>query len=166
MKYLVAVLDDRIAAESAYTTLEKAGLPMNRVVILGRGYRSADEYGLIDPKVQAIRQMKLMALWLIPFGCVAGVAFNLSTKFVILGTPLYDQILGGLLGAIAGAMGSFFIGGGGGIAFGSGDALVYRNRLEQGKYIIVVEEPDFLSQNVVALLRDYDPEYLQGYNDN
>ena len=58
------------------------------------------------------------------------------------------------------------VGGGGGIAFGSGDALVYRNRLEAGKYIIVVEDPEFLSQNAVTLLRDYDPEYLQGYTDS
>ena len=65
MKYLVAVLGDRIEAEAAYTTLEKADVPMDRVTILGRGYRSADEYGLIDPKVQAIRQMKLMAIWLV-----------------------------------------------------------------------------------------------------
>ena len=166
MKYLVAVLEDRIAAESAYTTLEKAGLPMDRVVILGKGYRSADEYGLIDPKVQAIRQMKLMAIWLVPFGFFAGVAFNLSTQFEIIGTPFYDRLLGGCLGAIAGAMGSFFIGGGGGIAFGSGDALVYRNRLDAGKYIIVVEDPEFLTQDAVALLREYDPEYLQGYTDS
>ena len=163
MKYLVAVLGDRIAAEAAYTTLEKAGVPMDRVAILGRGYKTADEYGLIDPKVQAIRQMKLMALWLVPFGFFAGVAFNLSTEFAIIGTPRYDQLLGGVLGAIAGAMGSFFIGGGGGIAFGSGDALAYRNRLDQGKYIIVVEDPEFLNQNAVRLLKDYAPEYLQGY---
>jgi hypothetical protein len=47
--YLVAVLADRIQAESAYTMLEKQGVPLAKITILGRGYKTADEFGLIDP---------------------------------------------------------------------------------------------------------------------
>jgi hypothetical protein len=78
--YLVAVLSDRIQAESAYTMLEKQGLPLNKINILGRGYKTADEFGLIDPNDVAQKQAKLMAIWLVPFGFIAGIGFSLSTN--------------------------------------------------------------------------------------
>ncbi|WP_017326184.1 hypothetical protein [Synechococcus sp. PCC 7336] len=165
MNYLVAVLSDRMQAESAYTALEKAGLPMDKVAILGKGYRSADEFGLINPQEEARKQATLMSYWLVPFGFVAGIAFNLSTGFVIVGNPFGDRLLGGVLGAIAGAMGSFFVGGGAGIAFGSGDALPYRNRLNEGKYLIVVQGSDASIRSATPILRQFDPEALQGYTD-
>ena len=165
MNYLVAVVADRIEAESAYTALETDGLPLDNIAIVGKGYRTADEFGLIDPKEQARKQATLMAWWLIPFGFLSGIAFNLSTGFVIIGTPLYDQIFGGVLGAIAGAMGSIFVGGGVGIAVGSGDALPYRNRLAEGKYLVVVRGADTLIERATSILRPFAPETLQGYTD-
>jgi len=52
MSYLIAVLVDRIQAEAAYTALEKAGIATEKLSILGRGYKSADEFGFIDPAQQ------------------------------------------------------------------------------------------------------------------
>ena len=115
--YLVTVLADRIQAESAYTLLEKQGLPLSKVTILGRGYKSIDEFGLIDPNEVAQKQAKLMATWLVPFGFVGGAGFSILTNlhtFAWAG-EIGDHIIGGLLGSIGGAMGSVFIGGGGGI---------------------------------------------------
>ncbi|WP_245894114.1 hypothetical protein [Chamaesiphon polymorphus] len=74
-------------------------------------------------------------------------------------------IIGGLLGAMGGAMGSIFIGGGGGIAFGSGDALPYRNRINAGKYLIVVEGSQLLIQQATTILRKFDLENIQTYTD-
>jgi hypothetical protein len=165
--YLVAVLTDRLQAESAYTMLEKQGLPLNKITILGRGYKSADEFGLIDPRESARKQAKLMATWLIPFGFIAGIGFSLATNlhtFAWAG-EIGDRVIGGFLGAIGGAMGSVFIGGGGGIAFGSGDALPYRNRIDAGKYLIVVEGSQLLLQQATTILRKFDPENLQSYID-
>jgi hypothetical protein len=48
MNYLIAVLSDRIQAEAAYSALGKEGLPYDQINILGNGYQSADEYGLIQ----------------------------------------------------------------------------------------------------------------------
>lgn len=167
MSYLVAVLSDRIKAEEAYTALEKSNIAMDNVDILGKGFKSADEYGLIDPREQAWKQIKRMALWVVPFGFAGGVAFNLSTglnTFPWAGT-LGNQILGGLLGAIGGAMGSFFIGGGTGIGFGSGDALSYRNRIKAGKYLVVVKGSDGLISEASRILRSCRPENIQGYTE-
>lgn len=167
MNYLVAVLPDRIQAEAAYVALEKEGLPMSQVAILGKGYKSADEYGLIDPNEQAGKQAKFMATWLVPFGFAAGFTFSLITgldTFAWAG-QWGNHFIGGLLGAGAGGMGSVFAGGGTGLIFGGGDALPYRNRLKLGKYLIVVNGDESLTRKATTILRRFDPENIQGYAD-
>lgn len=165
--YLIAVLGDRIQAEAAYSALEKEGLPMESVDILGRGYKSADEYCLIDPNEQAGKLAKLMSSWLIPFGFGAGYVFSLITglnTFAWAG-EIGNHLIGGLLGAISGAMGSFFVGGGVGLIVGGGDALPYRNRLNAGKYLIVVKGSELLTKKATPILRQFSPENIQGYSD-
>jgi hypothetical protein len=167
MNYLIAVLVDRMEAEAAYTALEAKGLAMDRIAILGKGYQSADEYGFIDPNERGIRQAKLMAAWLIPFGFIGGSAFSLLTglnTFAWAG-EIGNHLVGGLLGAIGGTMGSIFIGGGSGIVFGSGDALSYRNRLNAGQYLIVVQGSEILLQQAANVLRTCNPENMQSYID-
>ena len=166
MNYLVAVVSDRIKAEEMYTALEKANLTMDKVAILGRGFQSADEYGLLDPKDEAWKQIKRLALWTIPFGFAGGFAFNAITglnTFPWAGV-LGNQIIGGLLGAGAGAMGGFFIGGGAGIGFG-GDAVSYRNRLNAGKYLVVVKGSEGLIAEASRVMRPLRPENIQGYRE-
>jgi hypothetical protein len=165
MNYLVAVLPDRIQAEAAYLGLEKEGI---NSTILGKGYKSADEFGLIDPKEEAKKQSRLMAFWLIPFGFFAGFTFSLITgldTFAWAG-EIGNHVIGGLLGAGSGAMGSVFVGGGVGLVFGSGDALPYRNRLNAGKYLVVVQGSETLTRQATRILRQYDPENIQGYAEN
>jgi len=165
MNYLVAVLQNRIEAELAYTTLEKKNLPMDQITILGKGYQSADEFGLIDPNLQARKQAIKMLYWLLPFGFAAGYAFNLQTGINLFpwAGAVGNHIIGGIFGAIAGAMGGFFVGGGVGLSIGSGDALPYRNRLEQGKYLIVVKGSETLIEQATPVLRQFKPETIQGY---
>lgn len=164
MNYLVAVLPDRIQAEEAYSALEKEGLPTEQVDILGNGYKSADEYGLIDPNQQARKGAIRQAYWLVPFGFLAGYAFNLLTAIEVLPIGgLGNHIFGGILGAASGGLGAFFVGGGVGLTVGSGDALPYRNRLNAGKYLIVVKGTDELTRRATRVLRQFEPENLQGY---
>ncbi|MGB7444794.1 MAG: hypothetical protein WA919_27315 [Coleofasciculaceae cyanobacterium] len=165
MNYLVAVLQNRIEAEEAYTSLEKKDLPMDKVTILGTGYQSADEFGLIDPNLQAKKQAMQMLYWLLPFGFAAGYAFNLQTGINLFpwAGAIGNHIIGGVFGAIAGAMGSFFVGGGVGLSMGSGDALPYRNRLGQGKYLIVVKGSEDLIEQATPVLRQFKPETIQAY---
>ena len=165
MIYLIAVLSDRLKAEGAYSALEEANFAMDAVTILGRGYKSADEFGLIDPANQAWKQVRLMMFWLVPFGFIAGFGFNAITgldAFSWAGTTGI-HIIGGLLGAGSGAMGAFFVGGGTGAAFGSGDALSYRNRLNAGKYLIVVRGSDTEIRVATPIIRRFRPENIQGY---
>ena len=167
MSYLIAVVADRIKAEAAYTVLEKADIPKEEMTIVGRGYKTADEFGFIDPTKKAKKQALLMASWLVPFGFAGGYTFSLITG---LGTfdwagVIGDRIIGGLLGAIAGAMGSFFVGGGVGLSLGGGDALPYRNSLNAGKYLVVVKGSDRMKGKAAGILRELEPEDLQTYSD-
>ena len=167
MNYLVAVFPDRIQAEEAYVALEKQGLPIKKVTILGKGYKSADEFGLIDPKEQALKQARFMSYWLVPFGFIAGATFSLITgldTFAWAG-EIGNHAIGGFLGAASGALGSFLVGGGVGVALGSGDALPYRNRLNAGKYLVVVQGSPSLTLQATRVLRQFDPENVQGYLD-
>jgi len=165
VNYLIAVLRDRIQAEEAYAALEKEGIPSSDVTILGKGYKSADEFGLINPNVQARKQIRQLYFWLIPFGFVAGYAFNLLSGIEIFSWagPVGNHVIGGLLGAASGALGAFLVGGGVGIAVGSGDALPYRNRLNAGKYLVVVKGSETLTRQATKVLRQFEPENIQGY---
>ncbi|MEL4896013.1 hypothetical protein [Crocosphaera sp. Alani8] len=168
MDYLVTVVSDRIKAEEAYTALEKGGVPTSQISILGRGYKTADEFGLIDPAEQAKKRAALMAIWLVPFGFAGGYMFDLITgvnSFDWAGEP-WNHVLGGLAGAVGGAMGSVFVGGGVGLSAGSGDALPYRNRLNAGKYLVVVEGATSLKNKATSILRPLNPENIQGYTDS
>jgi hypothetical protein len=46
---------------------------------------------------------------------------------------------------------------------GSGDALPYRNRLKEGKYLIVVKGSESLTKQATRILRQFEPENIQGY---
>lgn len=167
MNYLVAVLPDRTQAEAAYSALEKEGLPNDGINILGDGYQSADEYGLIDPHVQASKEIKRELFWLLGFGFVAGYAFNWLTGIEIFSTlpPIGNHILGGIFGAGAGALGAYFSGGAVGLTIGSGDALPYRNRLNAGKYLVIVKGTGELIDRATRVLRQFEPENIQGYSE-
>lgn len=163
MNYLVAVLPNRVQAEAAYLALEKEGVAIDKVTILGKGYKSADEFGLIDPNEEAKKRSRLMLYWIVPFGFVAGLTFNFLTglnTFPWAG-ELGNRLIGGLLGAGAGAMGSLFAGGGIGLLLGSDDALPYRNRLNAGKYLIVVQGSETVTRQATRILRSFEPENLE-----
>ena len=163
--YLIAVLPNRIQAEEAYTALEKAGIPQKQLSILGKGYKTADEFGLIDPNLVAKNRAKLMSIWLIPFGFAAGYTFNFITKIELFdwAGSVGNHIIGGILGAIAGAMGGVFVGGGVGLATGSGDALPYRNRLNEGKYLLIVSGDENLKNRAKNIIQQFSPENIQAY---
>lgn len=164
MNYLVAVLTDRSQAESAYSALEQENLPVAQVSILGEGYQSADDYGLIDPDRQAEKQAKRLLLWVAPLGFVAGYWFNASTGIEIVGqlNGFSNHVIGGVLGALSGILGAYVAGAIGGWT-GSGDALAYRNRLNAGKYLIIARGDDSFVRQATRVLRQFEPENIQGY---
>ncbi|MEB3360292.1 MAG: hypothetical protein VKK04_26445 [Synechococcales bacterium] len=167
MNYLVAVLPNRIQAEAAYRALREENLPDEQINVLGEGYQSADEFGLIDPNQEAAKQSCGLAWWLIPFGFIAGYTFNWLTGIEIFSWlgPIGNHIVGGLLGAGSGALGALLTGGATGWTVGSGDAIAYRNRLNAGKYLIITTGTDAVIERATRILRQFDLENIQGYKE-
>jgi hypothetical protein len=167
MNYLIAIVSDRPQAETAIETLTTQGIPNEQISILGKGYKTADEFAFIDPQQPARRQALKMAMWVVPFGFIGGMAFNLSTQF-----DLFDWagrtgnvLLGGLFGAIGGAIGSFLVGGSEALLGARGDALPYRRKLKEGKYLIVVQGAPNVTNRAMSLLKALKPESVEGYVD-
>lgn len=169
MKYLVAILPDRIQAEAAYTALETAGLPQDQIAIIGRGYFSAEEVGLANPTATARKRGIRMAVWLVPFGFVGGFLFNLQTGYYLLPSAgaLGNHILGGLLGAMGGAMGSAFIGGGLILSPEEDQPqnLPYQEALKDGKFLVVFKgSSQSWKQKAQDILQGFEPENLESYS--
>ncbi|HEY9864839.1 MAG TPA: hypothetical protein V6D21_11745, partial [Candidatus Obscuribacterales bacterium] len=76
---------------------------------------------------------------------------------------LGNHLIGAVLGGISGGLGSILAGGGVGLIVGGGDALPYRNRLNAGKYLVVVTGSETLMRKANRILRDLEPENIQGY---
>ncbi|MEL6911525.1 MAG: hypothetical protein AAFO85_15140 [Cyanobacteria bacterium J06598_4] len=167
MNYLVAVLENKQQVEEAYSVLQQDGITSDKVTVLGQGYQSADDFGFINPNQQAKKRARKLAYMLIPFGFVAGYVFNVLTDIHLFSftNSLTEHIIGGVLGAASGFLGAIVVGGGVGLTTGSGDALTYRNRLNAGKYIIVTQGTDSLIRQATKLLRQFEPEYIQGYQE-
>ena len=102
------------------------------------------EVKLFNPKLAQKDRQKTLALWLMPFGFIAGLGFSKMTglnTFEDIGFPSQlESFIGGLVGLISGWVGSFF-------AAGSinqdmdDDLRVLRKRSEQGFWLLILETP-------------------------
>lgn len=167
MNYVVALWPDRSQAEAALSALKDAKLPMEQVTLVGSGFKSVDDYPFLDPNRQARKRAMQMLYWLTPFGFVAGYAFNLSTQYNLVpeAGSLGNHLIGGVFGAIAGAMGSFFAGGGVNLAIGNRDAIPYRKKVSAGQYLVVVNGAPNITNQANRILKGLKPENLESFVD-
>lgn len=166
MNYLVATFPERFSAEAAYTTLEIADYPTERISIYGGGYKTVDQLqSLYDPFLAARREMQRMLVWLVPFGFFAGFTFNQVTQIQIVDgfSALDNSIIGGIFGAIAGGLGSLTVGGGLKVVLSGKSGTPYPTRLLQGNYLVVVTGNESQVRQAERLLQNQSPLYLQTY---
>ncbi|NJM65753.1 MAG: hypothetical protein HC851_08890 [Acaryochloris sp. RU_4_1] len=142
--YLVATLGDRIQAEAVYVALQKAGLPESNLSIFGTGYKTSEACDRFDPALIAQNQVKRMMFFLLPLGCLGGVIFYQSIRLDVLPGlgRIVNSVMGGLLGATAGALGGFITGGG--LKVRLDKTVPYAQQLQSGKYLVVVQDADNL----------------------
>ncbi len=113
---------------------------------------------LLNPTLAKRDRQRILATWLIPFGFIAGLSFSQITDlktFSDMGFPnQLEKILGGLVGMIAGALGSFFSAGG--INKETDDDLrAIRKKSEEGFWLLILELPIEI-EPPWAILRDID----------
>ncbi len=99
---------------------------------------------LLNPDLSRKDRQKTLATWLIPFGFIAGLSFSQMTglkTFADMGFPnQLEKLLGGLVGMISGAIGSFFSAGG--ISQETVDDLkAIRKKSEDGFWLLILELP-------------------------
>ena len=99
---------------------------------------------LLNPDLARKDRQKTLATWLIPFGFIAGLSFSQMTDlktFAEMGFPnQLEKLLGGLVGMISGALGSFFAAGG--ISQETSDDLrAIRKKSEDGSWLLILELP-------------------------
>ena len=99
---------------------------------------------LLNPALARKDRQKTLATWLIPFGFIAGLSFSQMTDlntFANMGFPNpLEKILGGLVGMISGALGSFFSAGGTNQET-LDDLRVIRKKSEEGFWLLILELP-------------------------
>ena len=99
---------------------------------------------LLNPALAKKDRQKTLATWLIPFGFIAGLSFSQMTDlktFAEMGFPnQLEKLLGGLVGMISGALGSFFSAGG--ISQETADDLrALQKKSEEGFWLVILELP-------------------------
>ncbi len=99
---------------------------------------------LLNPTLARKDRQRALATWLIPFGFIAGLSFSAMTDlktFANLGFPSQlEKLLGGLVGMISGALGSFFSAGGTSEETVD-DLRALRKKSEDGCWLLILELP-------------------------
>ena len=99
---------------------------------------------LLNPALARKDRQKTLATWLIPFGFIAGLSFSQMTNlktFTDMGFPnQFEKLLGGLVGMISGALGSFFSAGGINQEMVD-DLRSIRKKSEEGFWLLILEFP-------------------------
>tara|TARA_B100000700_G_scaffold311293_1_gene392934 strand:- start:870 stop:1436 length:567 start_codon:yes stop_codon:yes gene_type:complete len=99
---------------------------------------------LLNPDLARKDRQKTLATWLIPFGFITGLSFSQMTDlktFADMGFPnQLEKLLGGIVGMISGALGSFFSAGG--ISQEIDDDLrAIRKKSKEGFWLLILELP-------------------------
>ena len=120
---------------------------------------------LLNPKLSRKERQKQMALWLIPFGFIAGLTFagmtNLQTFSKFGFSQSGETISGALLGMISGWIGSFF--GARSVNSSQEDIKSLLKFNERGLWLILMETP-FETELPWKLIREIKPVEIINLN--
>jgi hypothetical protein len=160
---IIAVFANESAALEGFRLLQRSGFSPENVAIVGKGYRDADAVGFADPvKVAKERALRTAGFTGI-VGSVMGLTFNLITHIQIVPNQILTWAIAAFLGGISGVMGGLFVGGGVGLVLESGESISYRNRIEKGKYLLLVEGKEDMVLKAQEQLQELPPESLERY---
>jgi len=161
---IIGVFADEPAVIAGLRSLQRSGLSLENIAIVGRGYRSPDAVGFADPlKVARTRALRT-AIGTGTIGAVFGLVFNLITKIQIVpGNLLLTWLIAALLGGLSGVMGGLIAGGSFGLIFESGESISYRNRVEKGKFLLLVEGSEQIVRTAEEQMRALPTEGLERY---
>lgn len=137
---VVGVFDTHVKAEEAVKALDRAGLPMKQLSIVGKDYHTDQHVvGYYNAGDRMAYWGKLGAFWGSLWGILVGAAFFWVPGIgpVLVGGPLVSAIVGGLEGAAV--VGGLSAVGGGLYSLGipKNSVLRYETALRSDKYLLV-----------------------------
>lgn len=157
---VVVVLESRRRLRELREQLAALQPPPLQLVAVGAGETPVGEVTALNPAFSRQRRQRNMALWLIPFGFLAGLTFTQITElhtFAALG-PWGEPLIGGLLGMGSGWLGSFV--GAASVASEGDDRIrTLRNRLDEGSWLLLFQ-PAAGTEVPWTLLRQAQPKTL------
>ena len=158
-KHLIyTVLPDEAAAFAAYRVLQCYGISPENLAIVGKGYTTLENIGLSDPYSMAWRfAWRCLWLWL-KIGSVVGIliyvmfqpkfpawaTYAMYSNFVL--TISCTALLSGGVAALCGGAYGFWRG---------NTTLIWREYLQRGKYLLLLEGSESLVTRGREILRSY-----------
>jgi hypothetical protein len=151
----IAVYSDHASAESAVRRLQKDGIPMKNISIIGKDFQAVEKpLGFVTTGDVAKSGARVGAWTGGIFGLLVGAAFLIlpGVGAVVIAGPLAAALLGGIEGAVAGAA----IGGLAGALVGLGvskeEAIRYESQVKAGKFLVTVHGDALQIERAKSLL--------------
>ena len=137
----VATYDTHQAAEAAVRELEKSGIDMKRLSIIGRDYHSEEQVvGYYNTGDRMKAWGKMGAFWGSLWGILFGAAFFVIPGIgpIAVAGPVVSAIVGGLEGAVAFGGLSALAAGLISIGIPKDTVIKYETALKAGKFLLIV----------------------------
>jgi len=137
---VVVVLRQREQLEQLNLQLSQHTPPLATLVRIGEAETPLAQVDALNPAAKRQQRQRRMALWLTPFGFLAGLTFTYITDldtFAVAGA-WSQHLLGGIAGMLSGWMGSFAAAAS--VSSEEDDRLrSLRNRLDEGNWLLLAE---------------------------
>jgi hypothetical protein len=138
---LIATYPDHASAEEAVRWLQKEGIPMQNLSIIGKDFQAVEQpLGFVTTGTVATDGAKVGAWTGGIFGLLVGAAFLILPGVgpVVIAGPLAAALLGGIEGAVAGAAFGGLTGALIGIGVSKDKAIRYQSQVKAGKFLVTV----------------------------
>lgn len=139
---LLAVYSDHTAAENAVKLLQKNGMKMDQLSIVGQDFKTIEQpIGFLTTGSVACDGARVGAWTGGFFGILAGAAFLIVPGIgpLIIAGPLAATLLGGIEGAIAGSAVGALTGALVSLGFSKNEAIRYESQIKAGKFLVTLK---------------------------
>jgi len=139
---VIAVYPDHPSAEDAVRRLQKDGIPMQNISIIGKDFQTVEQpLGFVTTGTIAKEGAKVGAWTGGIFGLLVGAAFLILPGVgpVFIFGPLSAALLGGIEGALGGAAFGGLVGALVGLAVPKDSAIRYESQVKAGKFLVTLQ---------------------------
>lgn len=137
---VVVVVKQRDQLERLQQKLNESEPPLARLIAIGAGVTALEAVDDLNPSTLRRQRQRRMAIWLLPFGFLAGLTFTFITDldtFAFAGA-WSQHLIGGVAGMLSGWMGSFAAAAS--VSSDQDDRIRgLRNRVDEGNWLLLAE---------------------------